>query len=593
MTAGRSVGPAIAGLVVWGGLGAALLLVLGGHVFGLPPLGDLLDPADGLYRTARRAVPPAEAEVSLPALDAPVTVLLDDRGVPHIFASSDRDAVVAFGYVTARDRLFQLDFLPRVASGRLSELFGPASIGADRFLRRTGMELGARRNAVRIIEEDGIERRLVQWFADGVNAYVDALAPEDLPFEFRLLGVKPDRYTVLHAARLMQYFAYDLTYRTDVAGYGQLRSQLAPEDYALLYPHHSRLFVPIIPEAGGGAAPQQTAGNAPAERAGAVLARLAEEQAALRGTAAEGFVHGKGSNNWVVGGARSATGRPILAGDMHLRLTLPSIWYEAHLVSPSMNSYGVAAPGTPLPIEAFTEQLAWAFTNTGADVIDHYALDVDRQRMCYRYQDTCRPLEAVPDTIRVRGGEAVIDTLYYSHFGPVMLDDSGAVAVRWVAHDTSRTLQALWHMHHADDLDAFADALTRWDTPAQNIVQADTGGAIAIRSTGYLPIRRAGHGRGLLDGTGDAFEWIGRIPFEELPQSRNPDQGFLTSTNQQPADSTYPYYLGHDWRDSYRSLRIDTLLRARPRHGAEDLMAYQADVHAVQRDLFVPFLDTL
>ena len=412
MTAGRNVGPAVAGLVVWGGLGVALLLVLGGHLFGLPPLGALLDPADGLYRTARHAVPPTEAQVPLAALGAPVTVLVDDRGVPHIFASSDRDAVVAFGYVTARDRLFQLDFLPRVASGRLSELFGPASIGADRFLRSTGMDLGARRNAARILEEDGIERRLVQWFADGVNAYVDGLAPEDLPFEFRLLGVEPERYTVLHAARLMQYFAYDLTYRTDVAGYGALRSQLAPEDYELLYPHHARLFVPIIPEPGGGATPRPSVVSARAEGAGAVLAGHAEGQAALRGTAAEGYLPGKGSNNWVVGGTRSATGRPILAGDMHLRLTLPSIWYEAHLVSPSMNSYGVAAPGTPLPIEAFTERVAWAFTNTGADVIDHYVLDVDRQRMCYRYRDVCRPLEAVPDTIRVKGAVAVIDTLY-------------------------------------------------------------------------------------------------------------------------------------------------------------------------------------
>ncbi len=593
MTTSLEAGRRVLVLLLWALAGAALLYALSYRVAGVPPLGTLLDPRDGLYRTARLAEHPAAESLTLDALEAPVTVLRDDRGVPHLFARSDRDAVIAFGYVVAQDRLFQLDFLPRVAAGRLSEVFGAASLDADRFLRSTGMEWSARRDAARIGQQEGPERDLVAWFAAGANAYVDGLEERDLPFEFRLLGYRPERYSALHAVRLLQYFNYDLSYRTDAASYGTLQARLGADAFARLYPRFQQWFVPIIPEPGGGAPPPATVAETASPAARAALATLAEAQARLKGTWAEGFVPGKGSNNWVVDGRHAATGAPILAGDMHLSLTLPAIWYEAHLVTPTMNTYGVSAPGTPLPTQAFTDYVAWAFTNTGADVIDHYALDLDETRRRYRYGAGYRDLEAVLDTIFVRGGPPVVDTLYYAHWGPVVFSDSGAVAVRWVSHEPSRTLRALWGMHHARGLDDFQEALRFWDTPMQNIVQADVEGNVAIRSTGYLPIRKAGHGMGLLDGSTDAFEWIGRVPFEELPQAFNPAQGFLSSTNQQPTDSTYRYYLGYDWHTSYRSLRIDTLLRARARHSVADFKRYQADVHAVQRDLFVPLLDTL
>ncbi len=595
MTPSFHAGKRLFSLGLWAGAAILLLIVLNGSFAGLAPLGVLFDPLDGLYRTARLAEHPPEQTLRLDALDAPVTVARDVRGVPHIFAQSDRDVVIALGYVVAQDRLFQLDFIPRVASGRLAEVFGPASLGADRFLRRTGMDWAAQKIAAKIEAEGGLEKDLSHWFATGANAYIDALDDEDFPFEFRLFGYRPGRYSALHAARLMQYFAYDLTFRTDAADYSTLQERLGAAAYAQLYPRHNALSVPIIPEPGGiapGAAAQPSMAEAP-EAGRAAMARLAAMQERFMGTVAEGFIPGKGSNNWVVSGARSTTGAPILAGDMHLRLTMPAIWYEAHLVTPTMNTYGVMAPGTPLPVEAFNDHVGWAFTNTGADVIDHYALDLDEGGLRYRFEDGWRDLEAVLDTIPVKGRPPVIDTLYYAHWGPVVLGDDGAVATRWVAHEESHTLLALWGMNHARSLDDFKTALEYWDAPAQNIVYADVEGNIAIRSTGYLPLRKAGHGVGLLDGSTDAFEWTGRVPFDELPHSLNPAQGFLTSTNQQPADSTYPHYLGHNWRSTYRSLRIDTLLRGQPKHSVDDLKRYQADVHAVQRDLFVPLLDTL
>ena len=586
-------------LVLWGLVALVLLASLQWPLAGLSPLGELLDPLDGLYRTARHAEHTASQVLALEVLEAPVTVVRDERGVPHIFAENDHDAMVAMGYAVAQDRLFQLDFLPRVASGRLSEVFGRASINADRFLRSTGMDWAARKIADRIRQQQGLERDIIEWFAAGANAYIDALDEKDLPFEFRLFGYRPERYSYLHAVRLMQYFAYDLTYRTDAAYYSILQERFDAKDYATLYPRYASLYVPIIPEQGGGATPRLTeyaswSGDGSAVAAdGSELATVAQRQQRLLGTASEGFVPGKGSNNWAVAGTRSTTGAPMLAGDPHLSMTLPSIWYEMHLVTPTMNIYGVTPPGAPALVNAFNDYVAWSLTNTGADVIDHYALELDHTGTRYWFEEGWRDLDIVLDTIEVKGHAPVVDTLYYAHWGPVVITDSSAVATRWVAHEDGHTLQAFWEMNHARNTEEFQTALQHWDTPMQNIIYADVAGNISIRSAGYLPVRKAGHGIGLLDGSTTAFDWVGRVPFDELPHSINPDQGFLASSNQQPADSTYPHYLGHDWRSSYRSLRIDSLLRGKAKHSIDDFKRYQADVHAVQRDLFVPLLDTL
>mgnify|MGYP006273199611 CR=1 FL=1 len=588
-----------------------LLVLLNARLAGIPPLGPLLDPADGLYRTARLASPPETNHLQIDALEAPVTIVRDERSVPHIFADSDRDAIIALGYVTAQDRLFQLDFIPRVASGRLAEAFGESAVSSDQFLRQTGMEWGAQKNLRRIREDDGLELDLIEWYGAGVNAYLDGLAPEDVPFEFRLLDYMPDRYTPIQALRLLQYMTFDLTYRSDAAGYARLQRALSAEDYAALYPNEpAGLYVPIIPsdarpQSDVSAPPAQaTTRPSPAESAvHDALAALHQRDHWLQskqGTALEGFRAGKGSNNWAAHGSRSTTGAPLLAGDMHLSLSLPAIWYEAHLVTPTMNTYGLTVPGAPILVEAFNDHIGWTFTNTGADQIDHYALELDSTGTRYRYNGTWRNLTFVPDTIRVNHSAPVVDTLVYSHFGPVRLPDpdddrdplvpNGAVAEQWVAHQPSRTLKALWHMNHATSLADFEEGLRDWGTPMQNILYAGRDGHIAIRSTGLLPQRANGHGRGLLDGTTDAHAWTGFVPFGELPYARDPAHGFLTSSNQKPTDAAYPHYLGHDWRDGWRSLRLDSLLRGNPSHSPKDFKRFQADVDVQQRDAFVPLL---
>ena len=554
----------------------------------VPPVGDLLDPADGLYRTARRAELAGTRALRLDALDGPVTVVRDGRSVPHVFAESGRDAVLALGYVVAQDRLFQLDFVPRVAAGRMAAAFGADLVETDRFLRRTGMEWGAQRNWARIDAEDGVEEELLRAFADGVNAYLAPLNAADLPLEFRLLGYEPEPWTPLQTLRVLQYMAFNLSWSYDGADYGTLRERLGEAAYQALFPPYATVFAPMVPGTGG-----QRPGDPPPW--GHAVADTGWAAASQRRS--EAFLGperdpppGKGSNGWVAGPARSTTGTALLANDVHLELSLPAVFYECHLVTPEMDVYGVTIPGAPLPVAAFNRRVAWGFTNADTDQIDHYRLHLDPDGTRYWFDGRWHAIEARPVEIEVLRGAAVPDTVRFSHWGPLVEPD---LAVQWTAHRPSRTLRALWGFAHADDLGAFEAALAQWDTPMQNVLVATADGDVAIRTAGHLPLRRDSTGAGLLDGSGRGGAWVGRVAFDALPVAANPTDGVLFTANQPPAGPPYPYYLNHDWRDGFRSIRLERLLTERDRHSPDDFARYQRDVHAVQRDLLVPLLGAL
>ena len=514
-------------------------------------------------------------------------------GFTHIFATSDRDVIVALGYVTAQDRLFQMDFVSRVAAGRMSEVFGPSSIEADKYLRSTGMNWAAKQITQAHAQERGLDYDLMAWFSEGVNAYINSLSDAERPFEFKLFGYAPEKHTPLHTILLMQYFNFDLSFGSDEMAYGLAQARLSPEDYAELYPRHSTRYKPIIPsDAKASKNFFSEIGNTSMASSDA-LALLKRMQRILRGHGIEGYHPSKGSNNWAVTGGRSVTGSPVLAGDMHQSLTLPSIWYEAHLVTPSMNTYGVLSPGVPLLVEAFNDHVSWTYTNSGLDGIDHYLLRLSEDGRSYEFDGDWIPLQMLPDTIHVKGEQALIDTLVLSHLGPVVRDSSTAVAIKWVAHEKNHMMTALWDMNRAKDAAQLDSALHNWHSPAQNILYADTKGTIGIRVAGIAPLRGSGDGIGFLDGSTSTTEWVGNIPFEEMPSAVNPPRGYLTSTNQQPTTADYPYYLNHDWQAAYRSLRIDTLLSGKEQHSIEDIKNYQADFYVGQYDAFVPLLDSV
>ncbi|NNE71113.1 MAG: penicillin acylase family protein [Rhodothermales bacterium] len=557
-------------------------------------LHTLVDPVEGFWKTARHADDLATGEVHLPGMQATARVVFDERAVPHIFANSDEDAIRAFGYVVSGERLFQMDFLRRVTSGRLAEVLGPGLVDTDRFLRGTGMARAVADNVRWMQEENRIDLQAATWFAEGVNARLSTLGEAELPVEFRLLGYAPEPWTPEDAFLVGWNLMFDLTYQRESAlVMDEVRRSLSAEDFDLLFRVDEPFSKPIVPpeERHWGSA---MATSATADRSGAAES-FGTYPPGLPAAipAAEGFIVGKGSNNWAVSGARSATGAPIVAGDMHLGLTLPAIWYEVHLVTPDMNTYGVTVPGVPIPIEAFNRQVGWTFTNTGADQIDHLSLDLNADGTQYRYDGGWRDLELTADTIRVLGQAPVVDTLRWSHWGPVTFSGEQAIATKWTGHSRIRTFEALWKMNHASSYTEFEEALHSWDVPMQNILVGAPGDTIAIRSTGYLPIRADETGFALRDGGSSASEWIGRVPFEELPHVINPGRGYLASTNQRPADETYPHYLGRDWRAVFRSIRIDALLSGKPMHTVDEVASYQSDVHAVQRDMLVPLIQNL
>lgn len=555
-------------------------------------VGEALDPVDGLYASAR-AARPFDGTVDAP-VGSRTTVAYDERGVPHIFSETPLDAVTALGYVVASDRLFQLEYLPRVAGGRLAEILGAEALAADRFLRSTGMLAGARRNLERIVADDGAEIALLRAFAAGANAFIEDISESELPVEYRILGTRPEPYTPLKSLLVAQFMNYDLSFQPPDDSFIGVVSRYGRAVYDSLYPEVLPFSVPIVPESVATVNRSTRDGTGPrssGHTAGIRLPDTAFDQAP-RAPANLPFDRfpGKGSNNWVISGAVSATGSPLLAGDMHLSLTLPAIWYEARLSAPGLNVYGVTIPGAPVIIAGFTDSLAWSLTNTASDQTDHYLLRTDSAGGRYVVDGTWLDFETVRDTFRVRGNDPVVDSNRISRFGPVAEQDGAVIALQWAGLKNNRILAALWGMNRATNEDAFEQAVRLWDSPMQNIAYADATGRTRIRSTGYLPVRRAGDGCGLLDGTTTEGDWIGRVPFEELPAVADPP-AFASSTNQRPSSESY--YVNCTWRSAFRSNRIDALLSSKASFDVADMTAYQSDVHSVAADYFVPLLSTL
>jgi penicillin amidase len=569
----------------------------------IPAFSYFLDVWNGAYRTARMAHESGKIEdVRIPTLSAPVSIYRDERNVPHITAKNDLDAVAALGYLIAKERLFQIDFQTRVASGRLSEIFGADRVKTDQFLRRTGMMMGAERTWESVQKNSPQTKAVLEAFTSGVNAYVSGLSEKDYPFEFRLLGYAPEAWSPIKSILVNQLMAFDLTFQgqLDDVVMEEMRGKIGDSAFQALYPNHSVLNVPQSPEAqgvvpaskrSGGIKSEQQAKNIYLEsRAITALLAARDDAGTLFGETAEG----KGSNNWVATGAKTRSGKPILAGDPHLGLSLPAIWYEVQMITPTMNMYGVTIPGAPLIIVGYNDNVAWSPTNTGADVVDFYTVKFeDGKQKRYFQSGGWEPVEERIAPIRVKGGADVPDTMRITRWGPVITVENEAVAVRWTAHESSTILEGIWGMNHAKNLDEFTKAQQKWDVPAQNLVFADNAGNISLRSCGHYPIRKRGHGRGVHDGTTDEGAWTGRVPFDSIPGSVNPERGWLESANQDPTPADYPYYLNYDWGDVWRSRRIHEFLSGAQNLTWQDFGHLQTDVKVMQWEFLKPMINAL
>jgi penicillin amidase len=587
-----------AGVVVATVALAALGIAGARPVGSLPPLGPLLDPVRGVWSATTTTEHPAEVTVAVPSLRAPVEVRYDQRGVPHIFAATEEDVVRALGYVVARDRLFQLVLQARAGAGTLSELIGPAALSADSEPRHLGMPRAAQRHFAELADTS-VAKRLMNAYAEGVNAYVDGLPRDAWPVEYKLLGRRPARWQPINTIHLFNRMGHTLTYRTPEADRGRVERLIGADATAALFPVASPIQEPIEPN--GTTAPWIDRSPLPAPGDGATSradSAAAPDTARARPAAPpEDFDVGSrfASNNWAVAPARSRSGRALLAGDPHLELTLPSIWYEVHLVVPArLDVYGVTIPGATGVIIGFTPNVAWSMTNTGADVLDFYRETVDDQDHPARYlvDSTWRDLELREEVYRGPAGNPLrVDTVRFSHRGPLGRRGSDWLSMRWTVLEAGDLVTTFHRMAGAVSATELLDVAARdFLVPAQNIIVADRTGTIAIRSTGRYPIRPPGTtGLATFDGSSSQNDWQGYWPVDRYPQSVNPPQGYLASANQQPKDPRADAgYLGDEASfDPWRALQINRLLRADSLVSVDAMRRYQTDGGSVRADLFV------
>jgi penicillin amidase len=531
--------------------------------------------------------------VRLQGLKKSVTVRRDERGIPYIEAADELDLYFAQGYVTASDRLWQMDLYRRTARGELSEIFGKATLEDDKRRRNYGFAQAAEASAA---QANPRQRAVLEAYARGVNAYIDSLDERSLPAEFQILGYRPRHWTPADSASIGKNFAEALstTWQLDIAR--AAFADLPAEKRAALFPSTSPLDLPVV---GNDAEPAKPSA-APAGRRTALPAVPAEVLAELTaigettrrtlervGLYAEELA---ASNNWVVSGKRTATGKPLLANDPHLTPSAPSIWYMTHLSAPGLRVAGVTSPGVPGIIIGHNERVAWGVTNLGPDVQDVYREKFDPQNP-RRYQTPAgwREAEVRREEIKVRKSPMGTETEVVPHevtvtrHGPVVLRKGGeAYALRWTALSPSADeFNGFYKLNRARNWKEFREALREYAGPTQNFIYADVDGHIGYYGAGQVPVRSTGDGSLPYDGTKDEGEWKGFVPFDELPHVFDPPSGVIVTANNRIVGTSYPHHLTHIWAPPTRARRIHDMLTAKQKLTADDFRTVLGDAHTI------------
>ena len=573
--------------------------------------------------------------LGLEGLEAPVEILYDSMGVPHIFAASVEDLFLAQGYVHATHRLWQMEMFRRVLQGRLSEIFGERTLDTDRFLRTIGMEEAARTGAP---SPGSPMHHLLEQYAMGVNAAILGWRGP-LPPEFVLLRFRPEPWTPVLSQGIEKLMAWDLSdYHTGL-NLAAAREVLVDSALAPLLPRYPEWGVTIVdgwpentedegspgsmtgdawsPGSVTGGADQPPAADAPTPQRTAsplslptppkLLAQALPPEEAARFLELGSIV--RASNSWVVGGERSRSGKPVLANDMHLSLEAPNIWFLVGLHAPGVDVVGMSIPGAPGVVAGHSRAVAWGFTNAYVDDSDFFLEQVSPDDPAqYLTPEGWAPFEIREETIRVRGSDPVHMTVRSTRHGPVITpveeragvpaearagtptaDGAGVpspdgtgnlvLAFQWVAHSPAGTFQALLGMAQARNVDEFIRALRDFDNPHQNVVFADTSGAWGYWMGGRVPLRASGSPPHLpVPGWTGEHDWLGWVPFEEKPHLLAPGRGYIaTANNAQGRDERALRVTAGNWASPYRAQRISELLEARDLHDAQSLLAIQMD----------------
>ncbi|WP_295124894.1 penicillin acylase family protein [uncultured Leifsonia sp.] len=592
--------------------------------------------------TVMRSFPQTSGSLELSGLSAPVTVARDAAGVPQITARTADDLFRAQGYVHAQDRFWEMDFRRHVTSGRLSELFGAGQIPTDTFIRTLGWRQVAEQE-VKLLDKTSL--RYYQDYADGVNAYLSAHSGAELSLEYAVLGIqnpgyRPAKWTPADSVAWLKAMAWDLRSNLeDEIDRALLATKLTDAQLAELHPGYAYTQHPTITALGGGSPATVTPDATPAGSSSAAVRGDAAETATLAAVPATVYrdrleqvasslaalpqLMGPagddiGSNSWVVSGAHTATGKPLLANDPHLGAVMPSVWYQVGLhcatVGPDcpFDVAGFSFSGLPGIIIGHNSRVAWGFTNLGPDVADLYVEKVTGNT--YEYDGTQQPLTIRHETITVAGGANVRITIRSTRHGPIITDLSdgyGAIAknqagkfgvpaqqfqlsLQWTALTPGPTANAIFAFDTAHDWASFRAAAASFQVPSQNLLYADVDGNIGYQAPGLIPVRARGDGTVPVPGWTSQYGWVGTIPYDELPNVLNPPSGYIVTANNAAVGPDFPAMITKDWDHGYRAnqieVRLTKLIASGKKVTRADMSAIQSDTYDANAATLAPIL---
>ncbi len=577
----------------------ALILLLGTKLFLKAPLAILLSPQQGIWQNAEPADINYGADLSFPQLKGKSEVYFDERLVPHVFAENDADAFFIEGYLHARFRLWQMELQTHAAAGRLCEIMGDKFgqldvLNKDRYFRRLGM-VSAAEKSLALMEADTATKTMCDAYTAGVNAYIESLTRSELPLEYKLLGYEPEPWTNLKTALFIKYMAFDLAGAESDFEWTAARNALSKIDFETINPLRPDSLDPIIPK--------DILFDMPAVQvkipasADSLYFTYHKDSATLP-VLPQKPDKDNGSNNWAVSGKKTRSGYPILCNDPHLGLNLPSLWYEMQIHTPHYNTYGVSFPSAPGIIIGFNDSCAFGVTNAERDVRDYYTIQFkDASRTAYWYNGEWKAAEPRYERIKIKGQPDFIDTVAYTVFGPVIFDNSYAskyndgknYAVRWKAHDPSNEMKMFYLLDRANNYNDYLEAIKNLHTPGQNCAFAAKNGDIAMWCQGEFPAKWRRQGDFIMPGTDSSYRWQGIIPQAENPHMINPERGFISSANQLPVDTSYPYYIGGSF-PNYRGWTINKRLAGMADITPQDMMDLQTDNFNVFAEMARPVL---
>jgi penicillin amidase len=512
-----------------------------------------------LTRMSRKRLPRTEGTLTMPGLSAPVEILRDRWGIPHIYAQTMPDLFFAQGFVHAQDRLFQMELNRRTAAGGLSEIFGELALQTDRAVRTFGFNRLGRADLANASPE---VRQGLQAYADGVNAFLNHPRSK-LPVEFAMLGHKPQPWQAEDSAIFSRLMIWQLSHawQSEIVR-AEIAEKVGVEHAAELEIHYP-------------------AGN-PLTLPNGIEFNALDPDGSLHRLPGPFLERGKGSNAWVVSPARSATGGAVLCNDMHLALSLPGLWYEVHLCAPGYHVSGVSLPGLPMVLVGHNERIAWGMTLAFTDAEDLFIEQMDSQNR-YLFKDAWQEAEIIAEPIEIkRILDPHIERVVVTRHGPIVSEVVGypaqKVAVQSMALRPVPALEGWFRLNQAGSWDDFVAAMRLIEAPQLNVAYADVENNIGYWVTGKVPVRARGDGSVPVPGWAGEYEWVGEVPFDEMPHALNPSQGYLVTCNHKIVPESYPHWLGNAWMNGYRARRLVELIESRAKLSMQDHAQFHMDV---------------